>query len=171
MKCWLDKKALSALVTEGRRSYPKETGGNLLGYWSAEHEAVVTHIIGPGPAAVHSPVRFEPDANWQAEQIGLFYDAFDGRLTYLGDWHTHPSGPAFPSDLDVSCLKNIAADAAARAPIPLMLILGGDCDRLEIFTLKDGLKFFSIQTFDFTDFRPQICPTFVPGYTPPTWTG
>jgi integrative and conjugative element protein (TIGR02256 family) len=103
---------------------PAETGGVLLGYWVEEGgEPVVTHAIGPGPEAVHERTRFIPDDEYQYAEIARLYRESGRRLSYLGDWHTHPGGAAYLSRNDRATLRRIASYAAARAPRPVMLIL------------------------------------------------
>lgn len=127
-----------------------ETGGLLAGYWTND-EVVVTDVIGPGPAAKHDRFNFEPDYRWQSEVIGSFYDENEGRLTYLGDWHTHPAGTTDPSSLDIKTIRNIADNKAARAARPLMLILGNTLDVFSLHCMVSGnmVSISDVQTFDF----------------------
>lgn len=136
-RVWLHAAAWAEMADEGRAKYPDETGGMLLGYRTTAVDAdeiVITGVIGPGPAARHAPQRFEPDGPWQQTQLEAAY-ARSGRVnTYLGDWHTHPAGRPAPSRHDSRCARRIARRAEARAPHPLILILGeqraadGDAD-------------------------------------------
>lgn len=113
-------------MTEADRAAPSETGGVLLGYWSAKGDAaVVEHVLGPGPKAKHGRTGFMPDHEYHDEQIARLYREASGEFEYLGDWHTHPGGPASLSATDLSTLKRIARHEAARAPRPLMLLLAG----------------------------------------------
>jgi hypothetical protein len=49
-------------------------------------------------------------------------------VTFLGDWHSHPHGLPLPSATDVETAGRTAANERARAPRPLMVILGRDDD-------------------------------------------
>jgi integrative and conjugative element protein (TIGR02256 family) len=121
---WLPNRALRAMTEEAERTFPNETGGVLMGYWSAsESEVVVTHVIGPGPLAVHEAVRFTPDADYQEQEISRWYLADALRHTYLGDWHSHPEGGTTLSPIDYRTLCKIASYEMARAPTPLMAVL------------------------------------------------
>jgi integrative and conjugative element protein (TIGR02256 family) len=124
---WLAQKVIDSMLDEATAVAPNETGGMLLGYEGMDApEPVVTEVIGPGPNARHSPSRFEPDADWQQGEVERIY-ADSGRITtYLGDWHTHPRGPARPSRKDRRTARRIARSKEARAPAPLMLIAGRD---------------------------------------------
>jgi integrative and conjugative element protein (TIGR02256 family) len=103
---------------------PLETGGVLLGYWVNETSLVVTAIIGPGPEAKHTSNNFLPDAEYHDKAIQEHFLASECRETYLGDWHTHPSGTAYMSSTDKKTLDRIANSEAAHAATPVMLILG-----------------------------------------------
>ncbi len=108
---------------EADDKYPNETGGIFFGYWSDPREAVVSRVIGPGPEARHSPCSFEPDSDYQEFELSILYEK-SGRLhSYLGDWHTHPTGPALLSTLDRETASTIAHYGEARAPFPLMGVM------------------------------------------------
>jgi integrative and conjugative element protein (TIGR02256 family) len=147
MMCWLSREALNAMVGEGERTFPMETGGLLMGYWG-EGSPVVTHVIGPGPNANHFRCNFEPDYQWQTDAVEKFYKANDGRITYLGDWHTHPCGPTDMSGTDKRAIQNIKDHKEAYAPTPLMIILGNHLDTISIYCLaSEGIDTLDIKTF------------------------
>lgn len=113
------------LAIEGRQAAPHETGGILMGYrdTSNPHRLVITDVVGPGPKAVHTPHSFEPDWEWQQQRVAEIYRASDGQTTYLGDWHTHPTGTPFPSRLDRKAAQTIATAPDACLPNPTFLIV------------------------------------------------
>ena len=107
------------------RAAPNETGGILLGFWSkAFSEASVTEVVGAGPGAIHERYRFVPDHAYQEREVAVRYAASPSELSYLGDWHTHPGAPAYLSATDRLACRSIAEYKPARAPRPIMLILG-----------------------------------------------
>ena len=123
---WVPAAAAAAVTEEADRWAPLETGGMLLGYWSATRDAaVVEFVVGPGPEATHRAGGFVPDHHYQDQELGRLYRAAGRNLDYLGDWHTHPEGPAALSHTDLATLRRIAQHAAARAPRPIMLLLAG----------------------------------------------
>lgn len=125
-ECWIHVTALDAITAEAAASHPLETGGVLMGYWYAG-QPVITHAIGPGPAARHKAHDFHPDAGWQQDAIARVYDDSGRRYSYLGDWHTHPGGTGALSRLDRRTLTRIASFPAARVAMPVMLV-GADRD-------------------------------------------
>lgn len=111
---------------EAQKKHPNETGGVLMGYWDAARTGVVIKkTIGPGPHALHGRTFFSPDSNYHESQISVIYEKSGYRWTYLGDWHVHPNASTNMSSADRKTLKNIALYKPARAPQPIMLIIGG----------------------------------------------
>jgi integrative and conjugative element protein (TIGR02256 family) len=113
------------MAEEANRRYPLETGGILTGYFSDRGEPVVYAIVGPGPAAVHRPLRFTPDHVWQCRELDTLFEKSGGQWTYMGDWHTHPNGVPHMSWLDRRTLQSIAKHPDAKVRRPLMVIGGG----------------------------------------------
>ena len=122
---WIQATVLAALHEEADRAFPLETGGVLLGYWvTPGEEVVVADAIGPGPRAHHAAKRFRPDRDYQEAEIARRYEASGRYHTYLGDWHSHPRASPHLSRLDRRALRAIAREEDARAPVPLMAVLG-----------------------------------------------
>jgi len=105
----------------------------LLG-WSnpSRNESAIALATGPGPRAVHRPTSFNLDGEWQQEQLDLVYLRTEGRLTFLGDWHVHPSGGLGLSRRDRRTLALTARDSGARCPSPLSVLLARRSDAYEL---------------------------------------
>jgi integrative and conjugative element protein (TIGR02256 family) len=123
---WMTAEIIAAMAVEATRHYPLETGGILLGYANASGTQVVVHAcVGPGPRAVHRRHGFVPDHVYHELETARIY-ADSGRLwSYLGDWHSHPSGTLVLSRTDRRTLARIARTRDARVPKPLMIVLAG----------------------------------------------
>jgi integrative and conjugative element protein (TIGR02256 family) len=117
-----EREQLDEMLVEGRRTFPLETGGILMGFVTAEY-TVVTSVIGPGPQAIHRRHSFTPDAKWQQGRVAELYERSGRRDTYLGDWHTHPDGSTRASLTDWVAAWTIARSRDARCPNPVMVIL------------------------------------------------
>ena len=117
---------IAAMAVEASRHYPLETGGILLGYANASGTQVVVRAsVGPGPRAVHRRRGFVPDHAYHELQTARIY-ADSGRVwSYLGDWHSHPSGTLVLSRIDRRTLARIARAPDARVPKPLMIVFAG----------------------------------------------
>lgn len=121
---WIASAAAAALDAQASAAYPLETGGMLVGYRNGS-SYVVMRVIGPGPQALHSRTRFEPDHDWQSAQLDLHYSQSRGVHRYLGDWHTHPDSVGELSWLDRRTLARIAAGPRTGEENPLMIVGGG----------------------------------------------
>lgn len=120
---------LSALLQRELQAYaslasPLETGGLLIGYL-AGRDIVVTCIVGPGSGAKHRKFAFEPDNDYQQLELERVYQESGRHETYLGDWHSHPSGPDRLSSRDRETLRSIAEHEPARIARPVMLLVVG----------------------------------------------
>lgn len=151
--CWFARDALSQLLREARRWRVRETGGALLG-WRDRDNTVVARVLGPGPDARHGFRSFEPDGAWQNELGAEIYSESGRTIAYLGDWHTHPRGPARPSHQDRETAKIIATDKGFRTPTPLYAIAARRFGRrkrweLVMFEWHDGkLEEVPVRVFD-----------------------
>lgn len=137
------------MVGESGRAEPLETGGLLIGFWAGDRvRVVVTAVIGPGSKARHEAGSFGPDQVWQQEAVARLYEESGRRHTYLGDWHNHPHGLPHPSRRDRRVAGLIARSPAARAPEPLMLIIGrvrSGQRRLAVHIWRDYLRRARVQ--------------------------
>lgn len=127
----------------GNDWHPLEVGGVLAGYWT-DDSAVITDFVGPGESAIHHASTFVPDHEFHAQEIARLYADTNCATTYLGDWHTHPSGLARLSPLDKRTLRSIANAPEARCSHPLMILLAGrgEAWSMAAFTLGAERRFF-----------------------------
>jgi len=126
VKVWISDSVLNSMIDHADNAYPNEAGGALMGYWNDKGtEVLVTQVVGPGPEAVHERTSFVPDYSFQEREIERIYIESGRTHTYLGDWHSHPNGPASLSGTDTRTMRNIAEYAAARATSPVMILFSG----------------------------------------------
>ena len=106
-------------------SYPLETGGVLTGYYNAGHDtAIITRATEPPPDSQSGRTRFYRGTQGLNNMMEHLWE--NGEY-YLGEWHYHPNGSAYPSGVDISQMREIAKDSAARCPEPILLIIGTNC--------------------------------------------
>lgn len=92
--------AAAAIVAEATASADgNETGGILLGQ---DHGDTITVTVagGPGPAAIRTRDRFTRDLGHAQALADAAYDRDNS--VWIGEWHTHPTGQAEPSPIDLS---------------------------------------------------------------------
>jgi len=121
--CYLPRFLLEEMLVEADERSPLETGGVLLGL-ADRVDVWIEAFVGPGPHAHHARTTFVPDAEYQDLRIAEIYEAFGRRISYLGDWHTHPNASPNISWRDQKTLRLISSEAKARQAEPLMLIFG-----------------------------------------------
>jgi integrative and conjugative element protein (TIGR02256 family) len=101
---------------------PCEVGGWLLGYWTAdEKHVVVTHATPPSSRG--TPWGVEIDGAGHISRFNAAWEASDGQVTFLGDWHTHPGGRPLPSERDRKAMRQLAGEKKFGTPSPLIAIV------------------------------------------------
>ena len=123
-KVWIRQELMDAIIAEIESYAPLETGGAFFGYHADNNDIVVTQLISAGPNAKHKKFSFEPDQEYQLSQMEQIYFENEGKLSYLGDWHSHPVSSSFLSRRDEKTLLNIALTEAAKCSKPLMMVFG-----------------------------------------------
>jgi integrative and conjugative element protein (TIGR02256 family) len=145
---WVNTKIILTLLEQFSLHFPKETGGVIMGYQN-ESDYFITQLIGPGPKAIHDLRSFNPDGEFHEKEIASIYNESKGRVTYLGDWHTHPTEGAYLSELDKSTLRKIANYLPARLAKPLMLILGSHPFEIKCWRYdKNFVSYFTFQKLE-----------------------
>ncbi|MBD3647802.1 MAG: Mov34/MPN/PAD-1 family protein [Pseudomonadales bacterium] len=119
---WLPTSVCDEMVASADSWTPNETGGVLMGY-RANADVVVTKMIGAGPNAVHRRRAFYPDQKFQLTEIARIYHESSGSETYLGDWHTHPTGTTALSLQDKRTLTRVGVTPSSKNSAPIMIIL------------------------------------------------
>ena len=121
MTLWLAQTAHNVIVAESRKRRVVETGGPLFGYRAGE-DVVVTRAFGPGPKARHRPRSLVPDHEATQATINAVRNESGGHESYLGEWHTHPLGPARPSGRDATSLVEISKQHGVELHRPVSVI-------------------------------------------------
>jgi len=91
MRVVLPRAALSAIFDECDRYDQDETGGRIVGTYTAHKDQLtitVSGVIGPGPNARRTAVSFFQDGEYQ-EDVFRRLEKAHPRIEHLGNWHTH----------------------------------------------------------------------------------
>jgi integrative and conjugative element protein (TIGR02256 family) len=108
-----------------QESSPQETGGILLGRYSAAHDcALIEKVTGAPVDSQMGRTWFVRGVRGLQAKLDLLWHRNEGY--YLGEWHFHPFGSPIPSSVDVKQLQKIARSRLYRCPEPMLMILGGD---------------------------------------------
>lgn len=121
---WISQCFINEIINEIEVYSPLETGGAFFGYIAENGDVVVTDLISAGPGAKRRKYSFEPDQEYQLTEIERLFILSNGKTTYLGDWHSHPTNSPVLSRKDEKTLLNIALSAEARCPHPIMVVVG-----------------------------------------------
>lgn len=147
---------------------PWEVGGWLLGYWKADGRTVfVTHATPPGPRGWPWGVRISGAGH--RERFDAAWTASAGSVTFLGDWHSHPGGPATPSVRDRAAMEKLATDDNYGTPQPLAAIIAtprwpwSDTRREVQFILRGADNSISTLPYSVTGYLPAAAARV------PTW--
>jgi hypothetical protein len=94
-----------------------------LGYWSEDRSSLVIASATP-PSGRGSAFGVTIGAKGHQEKFDEIWDATDGAVTFVGDWHTHPGGSTRPSSTDRSALAQLAGDPMYGTPLPAIAVVG-----------------------------------------------
>jgi integrative and conjugative element protein (TIGR02256 family) len=110
------------------RGLPNETGGVLLGYYDFNVRAVIVVTALPAPPdSKASPGSFERGVAGLAEAVKEASRRTAGIVSYIGEWHSHPSGhSASPSRDDLVQLIHLALGMADDGLPAVQIIVGED---------------------------------------------
>jgi integrative and conjugative element protein (TIGR02256 family) len=106
---------------------PNETGGVLIGAFDMQYKMVyVLDALRAPPDSTEEPTGFIRGSHGLTEAVESIEQITAGQLTYVGEWHSHPTGHTVrPSKFD-RCLLKWLTERMATAGFPaVMLIVGG----------------------------------------------
>lgn len=103
MKVLVPSRALDVIRAESAAAPDGfETGGILLGHMDPLR---LTAAGGPGPGAVRTRSFFLRDLQY-SQAFAARETAVSG-AQWVGEWHTHPTGPPYPSPTDLSTYRRL----------------------------------------------------------------
>jgi len=118
-----------------------EAGGILLGYIVKEEAYIrITKVSTPCKYDKSTPTSFDRDANNAQKIINKEFDESQGKIIYLGEWHTHFQKVPMPSSIDINMIKKQYKVSTLNANILLLLIKGTENLYISVY---DGKKFVS----------------------------
>jgi integrative and conjugative element protein (TIGR02256 family) len=118
----ISKRVLKTIEEITSNHYPKEFGGVFIGYKSKE-DFIITNILIPDEYKNGKTifVRYPGTLN---ERLSEIHNITNGKIQYLGEWHSHPDGSTSPSNIDINAMKEIAVDKKINIDKPLLMIVG-----------------------------------------------
>jgi len=107
------------LYRQNNRNSP-ESGGLLLGYIRGNHFDV-RFITKPFSKDQQSRFFFERKDSKHIERMNELFSNSKGRISYIGEWHTHPEDNPIPSSIDLNEWDGIVSQ---RSYPVVFLIIG-----------------------------------------------
>jgi len=114
-----------------KRKYPFEFGGLLIGRYLDGNKTVSIEDILVQENAISSKFSFERGNSDATPELEKFFRQ-QPSLTYVGEWHTHPDGPAVPSRQDLTSMQELAKDDRVLITNPVLMILGVSANRFQM---------------------------------------
>ena len=116
---YLTSNAEAAIRTYSGAAYPNETGGILLGVMTDIDEPWIVQAV-EVPSARPSPSGYRlPDG--QTQRVVEEARRVDGRLGYLGEWHSHPNR-SNRSTADERTMESLAQQPALVGDCPVLIV-------------------------------------------------
>jgi integrative and conjugative element protein (TIGR02256 family) len=144
-KVWCAGAVLESLRTLAGEHSPLETGGCLAGYYArGTEDVVVTHAIGPGPRALHRRTEFVADRAFHDEVLALLWEGSQGKIRYIGDWHTHPGGSPQLSSLDRAFMRHAAKSQDAFLKYSPVAIVYGELTAVRFWSYRRARRLLGI---------------------------
>lgn len=100
-----------------------ESGGILLGRLY-ESEVVLEQISLPGPSDKRGRFFFERDVKRAQCIVNDAWQKSNGKLVYIGEWHTHPETIPTPSSTDKQLIRNMLRDTKMEINFLFLTIVG-----------------------------------------------
>lgn len=120
-------KCVREILALSVRHYPKEIGASVYGSYS--DDGFKATVLGNAPIPSDSDSQrysFHRGVNGVAQFFSKLFRQSLGGKHYVGEWHSHPGGPAEPSGIDDRSLLAIAANRETNCPECILILIGGN---------------------------------------------
>lgn len=102
----------------------KEAGGIILGTVSRKNEITISKLSLPNVYDRASRYNFERDKTVAQIIINYEFHNSQGKIIYLGEWHTHSAPNPTPSSTDIKMIKGQFQDNKLNESFLIMMIQG-----------------------------------------------
>jgi [CysO sulfur-carrier protein]-S-L-cysteine hydrolase len=127
----IDESLINELIDIGKKYYPKEFGGFLIGNYTDDFKELnITDTILPRKYKA-TKYLFQRDAVGIDGLLKSFYDEIPKKY-YVGEWHTHPDNLPIPSSTDINAINTIINHKDVTIKNPVFLIIGYNRTEVEL---------------------------------------
>ena len=140
----ITEEMVSAIYKICQDTYPKETGGILVGKYSSNLKSAQVTIVTEAPTdSKGGRTWFHRGTNGLQQLLDQVWEK-KGEF-YLGEWHFHPDGVPIPSIQDITEMKSISKNKSYSCPEPILIIAGNPSQNdwklgVYVFVGKDILE-------------------------------
>jgi len=118
----VESSILEKVEQYSREHFPNEFGGILMGsYLNNYIDLVISDVIVPEQYNC-SPTKFEPNHKELNERIKEYFEHFNDKVIFVGDWHSHPNGSNQFSQSDYKSIEDVANSKTVNINNPILLI-------------------------------------------------
>jgi integrative and conjugative element protein (TIGR02256 family) len=118
---YISSETLSKIKRELLHHYPNEFGGVFVGY-KQDDLIVIDDVLIPDDFENGKTIFIRRPGTLN-DRLELIFNKTDGKITYIGEWHSHPDGPPIPSYTDLTAMKEIADTKKIRNSNPILMIV------------------------------------------------
>lgn len=116
----ISNKIVREIRKQAFEAFPNETGGFLVGKYSADNNTAIVSLVLSPVKITSGPTFFQRETDGMES---LWDELYKEGLVYLGEWHSHPNGSSMYSATDKNALTNIAHSETVVINNPIMLIV------------------------------------------------
>lgn len=133
-------KVLSILEKYKQKKYQNESGGIILGLVHDDNNVYISKISHPNISDKASRFGFERDKKAAQIIVDSEFHASEGRVIYLGEWHTHPEHNPSPSSVDIKMIKQQYVCNKINEDFLILLIQGTETLYIALYNGKQIIE-------------------------------
>lgn len=120
----ISEEVLSILDKYKQKKNQSESGGIILGFVHDDNSVYISKVSQPNTYDRASRFGFERDKKVAQIIVNSEFYESDGKVIYLGEWHTHPEPNPSPSSIDVQMIKQQYKNNKINEDFLILLIQG-----------------------------------------------
>ena len=134
----ISKDVINQMHIQRHQRLPNETGGVLLGKIDNEDRVIyVSAILSSPQDSIEWPTSYIRGIKGLPKEIEYLMQITNNELSYIGEWHTHPTGTGSkPSGNDIEALDWLANEMNKNGYPGIMAIVGDEIE--PFFIIKDN---------------------------------
>lgn len=115
---------LSVFDKHKQTKFQNESGGIVLGFVCEDYNIHISKVSLPNRFDNASRYNFERDKHIAQIIVNFEFHNSNGKIIYLGEWHTHPEHNPSPSLVDIKMIKKQYKENKINEDFLILLIQG-----------------------------------------------